>query len=128
MKGVYVRSHVRKYNRTYVYTFIYMYTPVCTPYQHRVAVCTHPIIMYTNSRWIFMIFIIAESLRYNMLRAMFLKHMLCILHSSVCDCSLKVVLVVMRCSNDSFVWLSVNSKQNLIRCTSQYRLLDSSLI
>jgi hypothetical protein len=45
-----------------------------------------------------------------------------------CDLSIEVVLVVMNCSDSSFVWLSVNSKQNLIRCTSQNRLLDISLI
>ena len=34
--------------------------------------------------------------------------------------------IVMNCSDSSFAWLSVNSNQNLIHCTSQLRLFDSS--
>ena len=123
---VYIRSHIRMYNRTYRCTFTYTYTSVRTPYSRHVAVCTNPLTARTDSRWIFMIRNDRQntSLQYascNVPQAHAMNN------TSCCDLCRKVVLVVMNCSDSSFVWLPVISKQNLIRCSSQLRLLDSSL-
>ena len=123
---LYIRSHIRMYNRTYRCTFTYTYTSVRTPYSRHVAVCTNPLTARTDSRWIFMIRNDRQntSLQYascNVPQAHAMNN------TSCCDLCRKVVLVVMNCSDSSFVWLPVISKQNLIRCSSQLRLLDSSL-
>ena len=102
-----------EYLRMYVHIHMHSYVPL---YYRHVSVSANPL---TTRKWTFAFHNYSVSPKHFVtvsINATFLKHMLWTTH-----------LAVNFCSDSSFAWLSVSSNQNLIRRTSQLRLLDSSL-
>lgn len=112
----YVRTPVLPHIRSYIQ--IHLYVPRTHAVQQYVRTLTH-----TYSRWILIdrqnIWLRYASSNVSQAHAMHTTH-----H---CDCARKVVLVVMNCSDDTFVWLAVNFDLNSICSTSHCYLFESSL-